>query len=179
MKKIVSILIIVTFFNVPVLLAKDKGSHSIYRITAYNFGNLGDKKDATTNLTASSFPLLITGYHSDVLDNMNIEDEALIASTKRANAGGFAVSAQYSPNNKFAFSGAIGFTDSKWSDKTENNRSSWEANLGIIYKLFNNVSYGVHFGYMDTGGTSYNKQSSTYSDVESIIMISNQLTLSF
>lgn len=57
------------------------------------------------------------------------------------------------------------------------NESSWEANLGFIYKLVNNLSYEVHFGYMDTGDL-FTDQSS-YSDVENIIMVSNQLTMSF
>ena len=55
--------------------------------------------------------------------------------------------------------------------------SSWEANLGVIYKLFNNFSYEMHFGFMDTGDIF--KKSNAYSDVESIVMISNQLTMSF
>jgi hypothetical protein len=74
---------------------------------------------------------------------------------------------------------AIGLTRNLWSpDSTEfENKSSWEANLGVIYNLFNNLSYELHLGYMEPGNLFTNK--SSYSNVESIIMISNKLTLSF
>ena len=39
------------------------------------------------------------------------------------------------------------------------------------------LAYEVHFGYMDTGDLF--QEVDTYSEVESILMISNQLTLSF
>ncbi len=70
-------------------------------------------------------------------------------------------------------------TKNLWSPDSINygNESSWEANLGVIYKLMNNLSFELHFAYMDTGDL-YTRRSS-YSDVESIIMVSNRLTMSF
>lgn len=126
---------------------------------------------------STNLPLLITGYQSDILADMNIDDESLLTSAKSSATGGFALAAEYSPNSKLSFLGSFGLTSSDWDPGSNETKASWEANLGIIYNLFNNVSYGVHFGYMDTGDVYQRRDS--YSDVESVIMISNQITLSF
>lgn len=155
----------------------EEQTHSVYRITSYNFGNLDGQSETGHHLLATDIPLLITGYQSDVLADMNIDDDALLTSAKSSATGGFAVAAEYNPTSKLSILGAFGLTSSDWDPGSHENQASWEANLGIIYNLFNNVSYGVHFGYMETGDVYQRRD--TYSDVESIIMISNQLTLSF
>ncbi|MDP3480645.1 MAG: hypothetical protein Q8R88_12805, partial [Desulfoprunum sp.] len=71
----------------------------------------------------------------------------------------------------------VGVTKNNWGSNTSKHDSSWEANLGLIYKMYKNFSYQVHFGYMDTGDLF--KERNTYKDVESIIMVNNQLTMSF
>ena len=75
--------------------------------------------------------------------------------------------------------GALGVTRNLWTPELmgDLNGASWEANLGVIYKFLDKLSYELHFGYMDTG-TLFSDRSS-YSDVESIIMISNKISLSF
>lgn len=170
--------LIPAIFTVSAALADDLDTHSVYRVTSYNFGTLDHQDGQALNSMTSSFPLLITGYQSDILGDMNIDDDQFLTTPKSSATGGFALSAQYSPpNNKFSFMGAIGVTSSDWDPGTEENKASWEANLGIIYQLFNNVSYGVHFGYMNTGDVY--KRRDSFNDVESVIMVSNQLTLSF
>jgi len=91
---------------------------------------------------------------------------------------GFAIAAEYLPTPNLAFHGAIGVTSVAWdSGATEDLQSSWEANIGVVYNFFNSLAYEVHFGYMDTGDIF--QKVDTYSEVDSIIMVSNQLTLSF
>ncbi|PID77208.1 MAG: hypothetical protein CSB24_02655 [Deltaproteobacteria bacterium] len=178
MKKVAISCITALLTNAAAALADESSSHSVYRITSYNFGTLEHLEGESLSMaSAAGFPLLITGYQSDVLSDLNTDDELLLASGKNSATDGFAISAQYSPSKKFAVQGAFGFTDSDWDPGQENRAASWEANLGIVYNLFDKLSYGVHFGYMDTGDI-YSRRS-TYSDVESVIMISNQLTLSF
>jgi hypothetical protein len=63
------------------------------------------------------------------------------------------------------------------SESADNLQSSWEANIGVVYNFFNSLAYEVHFGYMDTGDIF--QEVDTYSEIDSIIMISNQLTLRF
>ena len=152
-------------------------THSVYRVTSYNFNDFNDLKSDEVNTVRQNNPLMITGRQTDILSDFNLDSSSLSASAKSSATSGFAVSAQYAPTSKLALQGAIGMTKSDWEPGSLENHSSWEANLGIIYNLFNNVSYGVHFGYMDTGDVY--KRRNSYSDVESVIMVSNQLTLSF
>ncbi len=172
---IISCLILLAFTQLC-YAAEDKG-HSVYRITSYNFGYLNGQSSSGMESISQNLPLLITGFQSDILADMNHDNESLLTSAKSSATGGFALAAEYSPNSKFSFLGAFGLTSSDWDPGSRENQASWEANLGIIYNLFNNVSYGVHFGYMETGDVYQRRDS--YSDVESVIMISNQLTLSF
>jgi hypothetical protein len=96
-----------------------------------------------------------------------------------SNTSGIALSATINATPKIAVQGAFGVTRNLWSPDSLSyeNESSWEANLGVIYKLLNNLSYELHFGYMDTGNLFTDR--SSYTNVESIIMVSNQLTMSF
>ena len=177
LKKIFTYSAFVALISASSAFAADTESHSVYRVTSYNFGALDGNSSGGLNEMTASFPLLITGYQSDILGDMNLDSEAFLTTPKSSATGGFALAAEYSPTEKFSVQGAFGITSSDWDPGTEENESSWEANLGIIYNLFNNVSYGVHFGYMETGDVY--KRRDTYNDVESVIMVSNQLTLSF
>lgn len=162
----------------PVIsVAGEIDTHSVYRVTSYNFNDYNDLKSDTNETAKQNNPLIITGSQTDILSDLNLDNSSLSPSAKSSATSGFAVSAQYAPTSKFSLEGAIGMTKSDWEPGSLDNHSSWEANLGVIYNLFNNVSYGVHFGYMNTGDV-YKKRNS-YSDVESVIMVSNQLTLSF
>ena len=161
--------------------AEEVGTHSAYRITSYNLGTIVDDQNKPVSHYVTDFkPLLITNTTSDILQSEHIGRVFLSdPATSTTNARGVALSATFDATQKLSLQGAFGVTrnllvpDSLKYD----NESSWEANLGVIYKLLGNLSYEMHFGYMDTG-TLFNDRNS-YTDVESIIMISNQLTMSF
>lgn len=168
----------IALLSLPAIgVAGEMSTHSVYRVTSYNFNDFNDLKSGEIDTVKQKNPLMITGSQTDILTDLNLDNSSFSASAKSSATSSFAVSAQYAPTSKIALQGAIGMTKSDWEPGSLENHSSWEANLGIIYNLFNNVSYGVHFGYMDTGDVY--KRRSSYSDVESVIMVSNQLTLSF
>jgi hypothetical protein len=161
--------------------AEGKTTHSAYKITSYNLGAILGAQETESSRYSSDFkPLLITSGASDIL---NSEHEGKVSwgeeTPHPSNTTGVALSATINASQKIAIQGAFGITRNLWSPDSLNyeNESSWEANLGVIYKLLNNLSYELHFGYMDTG-TLFTDRSS-YTNVESIIMVSNQLTMSF
>ncbi len=167
--------------QVGTVYAQDLRTHSTYKVTSYNLGailnfqNNGDLKQAR-----DFKPLLITSTKSDILNSEYDKTVSLGDATSRnTNIHSMALSAQLDATDKISVLGTFGVTRNLWTpDLIGNvNDPSWEADLGIIYKFLNNVSYELHFGYMDTGNLF--KARSSYSDVENIIMISNQLTLSF
>ena len=158
-------------------LAAGPETHSVYKVTTYNLGALlGDQ--GGSRLTMQNFePLMITSTKADIL-NANPNKSNLIKGTSSNNsAKGFAIAAEYSATQNIALQGVLGVTQNLQTNTALDANASWEANLGLVYRFLDNLSYEVHFGYMDAGNLF--KERSTYSDAESIIMISNKLTMSF
>lgn len=148
-------------------------------ITGYSFDyDAVSESDSGLKLETSLFkPLMITNSTSDIF-GLDPFTTGMISPTSKSAPHGFAVAAEYLATPNLAFLGAIGVTKGNWdADASLETESSWEANLGVVYNFFNSLSYQVHFGYMDTGDLF--EEVNTYSDIEAIIMISNQLTLSF
>ena len=161
--------------------AEGKTTHSAYKVTSYNLGAILGAQDNGDSRYSSDFkPLLITGSASDILNSEHEGKVSWVEETPHtSNTSGIALSATIDATQKISVQGAFGVTRNLWSPDSINyeNEASWEANLGVIYKLLNNLSYELHFGYMDTGNLFTDR--SSYTNVESIIMVSNQLTMSF
>lgn len=162
------------------LSAQDLSTHRAYKVTSYNLGALQNYENTgDAPVLPNSIPLLITGGATDILNSEHQKTVSLSGQSETSGLRGIALSGEFDATNNISIQGAFGVTRNLWSPDLMDgiNGSSWEANLGIIYKLLNNISYELHFGYMDTGKLFTNRGS--YSDVENVIMISNQLTLSF
>ena len=161
------------------LLAADLGKTGDYQISGFSFDtDAVSESESGLQFESSRFkPLMITDSATDIL----VGDPFVAGLTPQHSKSaphGFAAAAEYLATPNLAFHGAIGVTKGNWdADAALETESSWEANIGVVYNFFNSLAYEVHFGYMDAGDVF--KQSDTYKDVDSIIMISNQLTMSF
>lgn len=162
------------------VLADDFGADPEFAITGYSFDTdaVSESESGLRFETSRFKPLMITNATSDIFG----EDPfgtSLNSTGANSAPHGFAIAAEFLPTPSLAFHGAIGVTRMDWDSVYLSGRpeSSWEANIGVVYNFFNSLAYEVHFGYMDTGDLF--QQVNSYSDVESIIMVSNQLTLSF
>jgi len=177
MKKYYTILLVLTFLlgMSSVASSANLDGHLPYRIVSYSFSS--DDTSLSSDSIAAT-PLLITGTTSDILlDSATFSPGYGSADPRRA-TDIFSVSADFEATPDLSLRGAFGVTKNRWDAGLNSDyNSSWEANVGVIYRLFNNIRYEVHFGYMETGDVF--KESNTYSDVESIIMISNKLSMSF
>ncbi len=177
-----TILALLLLCQTSLLFGEDLSTHSAYKVTSYHLGAITDYQKNGASVAAWDFtPLFITNSTSDILNSEHQKSVSFggVVPGSQSHLSSVALSAQFDATEKISFQGAFGVTRNLWTPDLFDsmNGSSWEANLGVVYKLLNNISYELHFGYMDTGDL-FNNQSS-YSDVESIIMISNQLTLSF
>ncbi|MCP4340939.1 MAG: hypothetical protein GY799_19140 [Desulfobulbaceae bacterium] len=184
MKKIIVLHIVIVlqlFLQSGTPYAADFNAHSAYKVTSYNLGAIKDLPGNAALSQSSDFnPLLITNTTADVLNSEHQRTVSLDDTAPDSfNLNSIALSAQFDATKNISLQGTFGVTRNLWTPDLMGSvdGSSWEANLGVIYKLLNNLSYELHFGYMDTGDL-FNDRSS-YSDVENIIMISNQLSLSF
>ena len=158
--------------------APNPETHSAYRVTTYSLGNITDFDSAIAIRPQDYEPLMITGAASDILSGQQRFNPLAQSGSNPEAVEGFAIAARFEAGKSLAVKGVFGMAHNMWSDAPKaENRSSWEANLGVIYSLFPNLNYELHLGYMDTGDLFKNRNE--YSDVESIIMINNKLTLSF
>lgn len=178
------LLIHILFFTLafaPFSVASDKATHHAYRVTSYNLGAILDFHKKNSMSQAGNFnPLLITSTTSDILNNEMSPTVSWVETVSHTSSSkGIALSAQFDATERISLQGAFGITRNLWTPDNVDykNESSWEANLGLIYKLVDNLSYEIHFGYMDTGDLFTDQAS--YTDVENIIMVSNRLTMSF
>ena len=153
----------------------------VYKVTSYNLGALVDQGNLEKSRFSQDYsPLLITGSAADIFNSEHKEMVSLGEETSTTSGiNGIALSASFDATQKISLQGAFGLTRNLWAPDSINyeSESSWEANLGVIYKLLDNLSYELHFGYMDTGDIFTDR--SSYTDVENIIMISNKLTMGF
>lgn len=166
-------------FGAAPLMAEGLLDDPDYTITGYSFDSdaVSESNGGLLFETSRFKPLMITNTTSDIFGEEPFIS-SLDASSSPLVPRGFAIAAEYLPTPSLAFHGAIGVTRGAWDNAVSSElQSSWEANIGVVYNFFNSLSYEVHFGYMDTGDLF--QQVNTYSDVDSIIMVSNQLTLSF
>jgi hypothetical protein len=155
------------------------GGTSRYQINGYTFDyDAVTETEGGLKLEFSRFkPLMITNSASDILTGEPFLSE-LSNQTKKSAPHGFAVAAEFLATPSLAFHGAIGVTKGNWdASASPDTESSWEANIGVVYNFFDTLAYEVHFGYLDTGDVF--EQKSSYSEIDAIIMISNQLTMSF
>ena len=156
-----------------VVSAASLEGHMQYRVMSYSL-NSADDDSSNVNLG----PLFITGTTSDILVDDLDNSPDFTSSESNSAADVLAVSADYLATPDLSLHGAFGITKNRWNATADSEYdASWEANVGVIYRLFNNIRYEVHFGYMETGDLF--RDSNKYKDVESIIMISNKLTMSF
>ena len=176
-KKLLLISALLASLAVAPAYGAEKETHSVYRVTTYNLGALlGDQSGGRLSLQNYE-PLLITSTKSDILNSENQKSASLVGAAPDRGTKGFAIAAEYSATPKIAVQGVLGVTQNMVQYQPLDADASWEANLGVIYRFFDNLSYEVHFGYMDAGDVL--KDRSSYTNDESIIMISNKITLSF
>jgi len=158
-------------------MAGDSETHSVYKVTTYNLGALLGEQNASKLSLQNYEPLIITSTKADILSVNRAKQNNLKGTSRAGGANGFAIAAEYSATPQIALQGVLGLTQNMQPSAVFDTEASWEANLGLIYRFLDNLSYEVHFGYMDAG--TLLKERSSYSNDESIIMISNKLTLSF
>lgn len=179
MKKTFLHIIPVIFLLIPwqATAADELETLSAYKVTTYNLGALLDFQDSRDINLQNFEPLMIASTKADILNDQVASGDPMKTSADLGATRGFAIAAEYTPHPQFSVQGAFGMASNSWDPSVAEHESSWEANLGLVYKLLNNLNYEVHFGYMETGDLF--KERSTYSDVESIIMVSNKLSMSF
>ena len=126
---------------------------------------------------------VLTGRHTGILNNTLFNGLTSSASAAGASAAG--VYANYAVSDKLTVHGAVGYakadekvfyTPAGVLTATQNSSYGWEYDLGMAYKLLDNLTYEAHFGYLDAG--DYFKLDGSV-DAKNIFVLSHSLTMTF
>jgi hypothetical protein len=134
---------------------------------------------STTNGTGNDFePLyILTGTQTSILNNdMGSTNEFGVAA-RTAGAHGFVAAADFQASEKLGFHGALGYAQAADEKEGWDSEYGWEVNAGASYKLLDNLTYNLHFGYLDTG--DFFKGPSIARETNSITLWYNNLTMTF
>ncbi len=183
MKSIFSLFLILFLLSLSTTVhAEEKGLQTgKYKLFAYTLSN--GSADGYTNSAQSeditSQNLLISSEAmKTVLNREEVSLNNSYIDTNKNNYQGFAIQAAYASTQGITIHSSIGLTDTLEETNLEyTDRIGWEVGLGVAYKFLDKFAYEVHFGYMDTGELF--KESSSYTDIDEITVITNKLTMSF
>ena len=118
---------------------------------------------------------VLTGKHTGILNNNLFDKYTLTASNAGARAAG--VYANYAVSDKMTVHGAVGYAAADKKNTFRESDYGWEYDLGMAYKLLDNLTYEAHFGFLDTG--DFFNGPSTTDTTKNIYVLSHSLTMTF
>jgi len=119
---------------------------------------------------------ILTGTQADIFTEDSSEN-SFTAQTRSAGIDGIAFVADYKASPRLKLHTAIGAASADKTPLDKSNYFGWEANIGLGYKILDNLTYELHLGYMATG--DFFKQDDVDIETEDITIITQHLTLKF
>lgn len=122
---------------------------------------------------------ILTGSKTGILNN----DSGTAGDTFGAfarNAGVYALvaGADFQAMEKLSFHGAVGYAEAADERPGWDAEYGWEFDAGLGYKLLDNLTYNLHFGYLVTGDF-FKTGTPGWSDVNDITLLYNNLSMQF
>lgn len=87
------------------------------------------------------------------------------------------VHADFAVNDKLALHSAIAYAEADEAPANVDDEYGWEIDLGVSYKLMDNLTYAVDFGYLVTG--DYFEGVNGVNDTNDIYVLNHRLTMEF
>ena len=119
---------------------------------------------------------ILTGAQSDIFTEDGVEN-SFSTETRKAGIDGIAFVADYKASPRIELHTAIGAANADKTPLGYDDYYGWEANMGIGYKILNNLTYELHLGYMATGDFFRNGDDDI--ETEDITIITQHLTMKF
>ena len=152
-----------------------------YKLFAYSLSN-GDSAGYSNSTPSKNISFHSLFISSEAMKTVLNREEMFLGNShidiNKDNYQGLAIRAAFAPTDGITFHSSIGLTDTLEETNLDyTDRIGWEVDLGVAYKFLNKFAYEVHFGYMDTGELF--KDSTSYTNIEDITIVTNKLTMSF
>lgn len=127
--------------------------------------------------------MILTGDWLGILqaDKSAVNAQTFVANTFSSGVSAALIHASMPVSPKMSVNGTIG---TAWANATryagQATGFGWELDLGASYKLLDNLSYGLHFGYLATGDFFKTSANNTHNQtLNNLYMIANSLTMNF
>ena len=133
---------------------------------------------SVTKGTGNDFePLrILTGSKTSLLNNDMGSGNPYGTLMRLAGAHGLVASADFSATEKLAFHGAIGWAQAADEMAGFDSDYGWEFDAGASYKLLDNLTYNLHFGFLSTGDFF---KMGTPTGTNDITLLYNNLSMKF
>lgn len=119
---------------------------------------------------------ILTGTQSDIFAEGDLADN-FSTEVRQAGIDGIAFIADYKATPRLELHTAFGAANADKTPLNYDDYYGWEANMGIGYKILDNLTYEVHLGYMATG--DFFQKGDDEADTEDISIITQHLTMKF
>ena len=142
----------------------------------HDFSRYGDYS-LDTNRTRGFRPLyILTGSQTDIF-TADADSNSLSSHTRKGGIDGIAFIVAYKASPRIDLHTAIGAANADKTPVGYVDYYGWEANIGLGYKILDNLTYELHLGYMATG--DYFKNGDEEIETDDITIITQHLTLKF
>jgi len=122
---------------------------------------------------------ILTGQSTNIL-NGDRGASAVGTAVRTSGALALVALADYKVSEDLTLHGGLGWgtaDETDWIGPGVDDDYGWEANLGLAYKVYQNLTYAVHFGYWSVGDFAQLGMSNL--ETEDIVLLSHHLTMKF
>jgi hypothetical protein len=120
---------------------------------------------------------VLTGYQTSLLNNDRGAWNEYGFAARTAGAHGFVAAADFSASEKLAFHGAAGWAKAADERTGFDTDYGFELDAGASYKLLDNLTYNLNFGYLWTG--DFFQMANPNNNVSDITILYNNISMSF
>lgn len=120
---------------------------------------------------------ILTGSQTGIFNTEFAYGDQINQDAREAGLHSFGAQANYAMSNRLMLHGAVAYSMAANKPSGYDKSYGIEYNIGAAYKLLSNLTYEVHFGYLDTGDffKGYHQAAST----KNVFLASNHLTMTF
>ena len=119
---------------------------------------------------------ILTGQATNVL-NGDRGPNAVGSAVRQAGAHAIVALADYKVSEDLTLHGGLGWGMADEAAAGQDDEYGWEVDLGMAYKLYQNLTYAIHLGYWAVG--DFAKMGAMNLETEDVVLLSHHLSMKF
>ena len=120
---------------------------------------------------------ILTGTQTGILNNDIGSSSAYGAAARTAGVHGLVAAGDFKASDKLSFHGAFGIAEAADEMTGYDSDYGYEIDAGLAYKLLDNLTYNLHFGWMSTG--DFFQMGDATAETNDITLLYNKLYMTF